>query len=74
MENRIGEPAANPYLYILSQIVAGLTASKSKLEPGLPDDDPYNANRPMLPASLPAAWMRSSANRSFARSRRGVRR
>ena len=24
LENRIGEPAANPYLYIASQIVAGL--------------------------------------------------
>jgi glutamine synthetase len=55
MENRIGEPSANPYLYILSQIVAGLDGIENKLEPGAPDDDPYNANRPMLPASLPAA-------------------
>ena len=55
MENRIGEPSANPYLYILSQIVAGLDGIENKLEPGTPDDDPYNANRPMLPASLPAA-------------------
>ena len=55
MENRIGEPAANPYLYILSQIVAGLDGIENKHEPGSPDDDPYNANRPMLPASLPAA-------------------
>ena len=55
MENRIGEPAANPYLYILSQIVAGLDGIENKHEPGPPDDDPYNADRPMLPASLPAA-------------------
>jgi glutamine synthetase len=55
MENRIGEPSANPYLYILSQIVAGLDGIDNKLEPGSPDDDPYNADRPMLPASLPAA-------------------
>ena len=47
MENRIGEPSANPYLYILSQIVAGLDGIENKLEPGPPDDDPYNANRPM---------------------------
>ncbi len=55
MENRIGEPAANPYLYILSQVVAGLDGIEHKLDPGRPDDDPYNAERPMLPASLPSA-------------------
>jgi glutamine synthetase len=55
MENRIGEPSANPYLYILSQVVAGLDGIEHKLDPGRPDDDPYNVERPMLPASLPAA-------------------
>ncbi len=55
IENRIGEPAANPYLYILSQIVAGLDGIDNKRDPGPQDDDPYNADRPMLPASLPAA-------------------
>jgi glutamine synthetase len=55
LENRIGEPAANPYLYILSQIVAGLDGVERSLDPGPQDDEPYNADRPMLPASLPAA-------------------
>jgi glutamine synthetase len=55
LENRIGEPAANPYLYILSQLVAGLDGIDNGLDPGPPDEDPYNAERPMLPASLPAA-------------------
>jgi glutamine synthetase len=55
LENRIGEPAANPYLYILSQIVAGLDGIENKLDPGPPEDDPYNAERPRLPESLPAA-------------------
>ena len=55
LENRIGEPSANPYLYILSQIVAGLDGVERGLDPGPPDDDPYNADRPMLPKSLPAA-------------------
>jgi glutamine synthetase len=52
LENRIGEPAANPYLYILSQIVAGLAGieSGSLLPP--PSDAPYAAERPMLPKSL----------------------
>jgi glutamine synthetase len=55
IENRIGEPSANPYLYILSQIVAGLDGIANGLDPGPPDDDPYNADRPMLPTTLPAA-------------------
>ena len=55
LENRIGEPAANPYLYIASQIVAGLDGIENKLDPGPQDDEPYAGNRPMLPKSLPAA-------------------
>jgi len=55
LENRSGEPAANPYLYILSQIVAGLDGIENALDPGPAEDDPYNANRPMLPTSLAAA-------------------
>jgi glutamine synthetase len=55
LENRIGEPSANPYLYVLSQIVAGLDGIEHGLDPGPQDDDPYNAARPMLPTSLPAA-------------------
>src|SRR5258708_19884400 len=55
LEKRSGEPAANPYLYILSQIVAGLDGIENALDPGPAEDDPYNASRPMLPTSLPAA-------------------
>jgi len=55
IENRIGEPSANPYLYIASQIVAGLDGVAHKRDPGPQDDDPYSADRPMLPVSLPAA-------------------
>jgi glutamine synthetase len=52
LENRVGEPAANPYLYIASQIVAGLAGLDRKLDPGAPDDEPYAAERTMLPKSL----------------------
>ena len=52
LENRIGEPAANPYLYIASQIVAGRDGIERKLPPGPRDDEPYAADRPMLPRSL----------------------
>jgi glutamine synthetase len=55
LENRIGEPAANPYLYIASQIVAGLDGVERKLDPGPPDDEPYAADRAGLPTSLGAA-------------------
>ena len=55
LENRIGEPAANPYLYIASQIVAGLAGHDQKLDPGTPDEEPYTAARPPLPKSLLAA-------------------
>jgi len=55
LENRIGEPAANPYLYMASQIVAGLAGRDEKLDPGPPDDEPYTAARPPLPKSLPEA-------------------
>jgi glutamine synthetase len=55
LENRLGEPSANPYLYILSQIVAGLDGVEQSLDPGLQDEEPYSAARSMLPNSLPAA-------------------
>jgi glutamine synthetase len=55
LENRIGEPAANPYLYILSQIVAGLGGIEGKLQPPAANDAPYAAERPILPKSLPEA-------------------
>jgi glutamine synthetase len=55
LENRIGEPAANPYLYILSQIVAGLAGVESGSPLPPPSDEPYAAVHPMLPKSLPEA-------------------
>jgi glutamine synthetase len=55
LENRAGEPAANPYLYILSQVVTGLAGIEGKLAPPPADDAPYAAERPLLPKSLPQA-------------------
>ncbi len=55
LENRSGEPAANPDLYILSQIITGTAGLEAGLQPPPPDDAPYAAQRPMLPKSLPAA-------------------
>ena len=52
LENRAGEPAANPYLFIFSQIAAGLDGIAHERDPGPPDEAPYAAERPMLPTSL----------------------
>jgi len=55
IENRVGEPSANPYLYILSQLVTGLDGIDNKRDPGPPDTDPYASQHTMLPKSLPDA-------------------
>jgi glutamine synthetase len=52
LENRIGEPAANPYLYMASQILAGLDGVDRKLDPGPSADTPYEAKAEPLPKSL----------------------
>jgi glutamine synthetase len=41
IENRLGEPAANPYLYMASQIHAGLQGMQDKSVPPLATDSPY---------------------------------
>jgi glutamine synthetase len=56
LENRMGEPAANPYFYMAANIAAGLDGMRRKLEPPPPvEADPYAAEAPMLPTSLAGA-------------------
>jgi glutamine synthetase len=55
LESRVGEPAANPYLYIVSQIVGGLAGIKAHAVLPPPSDEPYTVDRPLLPKSLPEA-------------------
>jgi glutamine synthetase len=55
LENRVGEPSANPYLFAAAQIVSGLDGIECKLDPGPQDLDPYNAKRTMLPKRLDEA-------------------
>jgi glutamine synthetase len=52
LENRVGEPAANPYLYMASQVLAGLDGLARKLTPGPSADTPYETEAEMLPKSL----------------------
>jgi glutamine synthetase len=55
IENRAGEPAANPYLYMASQIVAGLDGMARELDPGAPADTPYEIAAPLMPKTLEEA-------------------
>jgi glutamine synthetase len=57
VENRIGEPSANPYLYIASQLIAGLDGIDQKRDPGPPETNPYTSQHPMLPTTLSEALM-----------------
>ncbi|WP_324699506.1 glutamine synthetase family protein [Novosphingobium aerophilum] len=55
IENRVGEPAANPYLYLASQMATGLAGIEAGLEPPESVDSPYAAEAERLPRSLEAA-------------------
>lgn len=52
IENRIGEPAANPYLYLASQIHAGLDGMTRKLRAPAATNAPYGDADVRLPTSL----------------------
>jgi glutamine synthetase len=52
LENRVGESAANPYLYFTSQIVSGADGMARGLEPPAAVDAPYDAQTRMLPSSI----------------------
>jgi glutamine synthetase len=52
VENRIGDPAANPYLYLASQVVAGLDGVDQAMDPGPATQTPYESEAEALPGSL----------------------
>lgn len=55
IENRIGEPGANPYLYMAAQIHAGLDGIERGLLPPLATDAPYGASGSGGPGGTDAA-------------------
>jgi glutamine synthetase len=55
IENRIGEPAANPYLYFASQVHAGRDGVARRLAPPPSADTPYEAKAEPLPRTLAEA-------------------
>ncbi|HEY4958795.1 MAG TPA: glutamine synthetase family protein [Caldimonas sp.] len=52
IENRIGEPAANPYLYMAAQVHAGLDGIERRLVPPPAVGAPYAGAGTALPTSL----------------------
>jgi glutamine synthetase len=55
IENRIGEPAANPYLYMAAQVHAGLHGITQRLQAPAATEAPYAPAQTLLPTSLPEA-------------------
>ena len=55
LENRVGEPAANPYLYIASQLAAGMDGIARRLAPPPGADEPYHQQYAALPHTLDQA-------------------
>jgi glutamine synthetase len=55
LENRIGESAANPYLYMASQLHSGLEGIDARLPLGPSVDDPYITDAGRLPTNLSEA-------------------
>ena len=58
---------ANPYLFIASQIVAGLDGIEREAVPPPPDDAPYESDRPLLPVTLDSALDMLDKNALFRR-------
>ena len=52
IENRLGEPAANPYLYMASQIHAGLEGVEAQLQAPEATETPYASGAASIPTSL----------------------
>jgi glutamine synthetase len=65
LENRVGEPAANPYLYVASQIYSGCDGMAQKADPGPAADTPYETDAPLLPKNLGEAVTALRADRVF---------
>jgi glutamine synthetase len=62
IENRLGEPAANPYVYLAAQIHAGLDGLIRRLAPPPATESPYATEATRLPRSLPHALQALAAD------------
>jgi glutamine synthetase len=55
IENRVGEPLANPYLYLASQIYSGLSGIDKGGAPPPASETPYDDDSPRLPRDMTVA-------------------
>ncbi len=62
IENRIGEPMANPYLAIAAQVWAGLHGLQQQLQPPPEAGAPYAAAHTLLPGTLAEALQALAAD------------
>ncbi|GAB4350930.1 MAG: glutamine synthetase family protein [Oricola sp.] len=62
IENRVAEPTANPYLFMVSQILSGHDGVKRGLSAPPPVENPYTSDAVGLPRSLIAALERFDAS------------
>jgi len=68
IENRIGEPMANPYLYIAAQVHAGLDGIERRLAAPAAVGAPYAGSGESLPTSLGAALDALAADAELVRA------
>ena len=68
IENRVGEPAANPYLYLASQVLAGLDGIENHLAPPPPVERPYADDATPLPADIHTALQAFQSSTFFRNS------
>lgn len=67
VENRVAEPAANPYFYFASQILSGVAGIEAGLQAPAPTENPYSNDARKLPPSLIAAVEAFETGGLFAR-------
>ena len=65
IENRVGEPAANPYLYLSSQLLAGLDGVSNAMVAPPSADAPYETPAATLPNDLHAALRALDSSRLY---------
>ncbi|HEU5177146.1 MAG TPA: glutamine synthetase family protein [Burkholderiales bacterium] len=65
IENRIGEPAANPYLYFASQVYSGLDGIERRMPMTRSADTPYEAKADFLPRTLEEALQHLKVNKAM---------
>ena len=65
IENRVGDPSANPYLYIASQLVSGCLGIAQKLQPRSPITSRINGAQEPIPHSLMDAIAMFEADKHF---------